>query len=115
MLPQGQSKIYNTQQAAMSGKTNKLVNQEGRERYGGEAAEGATSISQGGKEFVGSDDEFEAARTEENTPNEARAEESAARARSQRAGNLARHATGTANERDEDEAEGNTAGNRRQP
>ena len=99
----------------MSGKTKKLVNQEGRERYGNEAVEGATSISQGSKKFFGADDEFEAARAEENTLNAAHAEESATRARSQRVGNLGGHATGTANERDEDKAEGKTAGNRRQP
>ena len=77
--------------------------------------DGATSISQGSKKFVGADDEFEAARAEENTLNAAHTEESATRERSHRAGNLAGHATGTANERNEDKAEGKTAGNRRQP
>ena len=57
--------------------------------YRDKAAEGATAILQGGDEFVGADDEFESARSEE----------SAARACLQRSGNLARHATGTANER----------------
>ena len=99
----------------MSGKTKKLVNQEGRERYGNESVEGATSISQGSKEFVGADDEFEAAREEEKTLNAAHTEESAARARSQRAGNLAGHVPGTENGRDEEKVEGDTAGNRRQP
>ena len=95
----------------MSGKTQKLVKQEGRESYGNEAEEGATEISQGSEEFVGADGEFEAACAEENSFNAARKEESAARSRSQRVGNLARHATGTAKKRDEDKAEGNTVGN----
>ena len=43
------------------------------------------------------------------------AEESVTRACSQRAGNLARYATGTANDPEEDEEEENTAGNRKQP
>ena len=48
----------------MIGKTNILVNQESREGYGNEAAEGATAISQGDDKFDGADDEFEAARVE---------------------------------------------------
>ena len=92
-------------QATMSGNTNILMNQENRESYVDEAAEGATAISQGDDKFVGVDKEFEASR----------AEESAARARSQRAGNLAVHAAGTANERKEDEAEENTVRNCMQP
>ena len=96
----------------MSGKTNRLMNQES---YGDEAAEGATAISQCGGQFVGTDNEFEEAHTEENVFDVACAEESAAWARSQRAENLAGHATGTANEREEDEEEENAAGNRKQP
>ena len=78
----------------MSGKTNRLMNQES---YGDEAAEGATAISQCGGEFVDTDNEFEEAHAEENVFDAACAEESAARARSQRAWNLDRHTTGTAN------------------
>ena len=81
-MPQGRSKIYNKQQAIMSGKTNKLVNQEGREIYGDEAVEGATAISQGNDKFVRADDKFEAAFIEENAFDAARAEESVARAHS---------------------------------
>ena len=55
---------------------------------------------QGEDEFVGSDNEFEAARAEENAFGTACAEKSTTRARSQRAGNLAGHAAGTANERE---------------
>ena len=62
----------------MIGKTNILVNQESRERYGEESAEGATSISQGSNEFDGADDKFEEARAEYNAFDSARAEESAA-------------------------------------
>ena len=87
----------------MSGKTNKMVNQEGRESYGEKSVEGDIAISQGGGEFVGTDDKFEAACAEENAFDAARAEESTTRARSQRAHNLARHATGTENELREDE------------
>ena len=84
----------------MSGKTNKLVNQESSENYDDEAVEGATAISQGDGKFDGADDGFEEARAEENVFDAARAEESAARSRSQRAGNLAGHATRTANKRE---------------
>ena len=75
----------------MSGKTNRQVNQGGRESYGDEALEGATSILQGNDEFVVEDYKFKASFAEEST----------ARSRSQRAGNLARHTSGTANERKE--------------
>ena len=84
---------------------NILLKQEGRESYGDEAVEGATAILQGDDEFVGADDEFEAAC----------AGESATRARSQRAVNLSGHATGTANECEDDKAEENTARNRTRP
>ena len=53
----------------MSGKTNKLVNQEGRESYYYEAVEGATVISQGDDEVFGGDDNFEASRAEEGREN----------------------------------------------
>ena len=81
-MPLGRSKIYNKQQVMMSGKTNKLVNQEGRESYYYEAAEGATVISQGDDEVFGADDDFEASRAEENMFDAARAEEIVARERS---------------------------------
>ena len=66
---------------------NRLVTQERRESYGDKAAEDATAISQGDNEFVGADDEFEAAHAEEITTRE----------RLHRSGNLAGHVTGTAN------------------
>ena len=78
----------------MSGKTNRLVKYEVREIYSDEAMEVATEILQGNDVFIGADNEFEVER----------AEESEARARSQRAGNLSGHTTGTANERKEDES-----------
>ena len=65
----------------MSGKANKLISQEIRKEYGKEAAEGATSLSQGDKEFDGVDGELEESQAEENVVDVARAEESAARAR----------------------------------
>ena len=102
MLLQGRFKIVNKPQATMGGKTNILVNQEDKERYGNEAAEGATEILQGDEKFFGADAKFE----------EARAEESATRARSQRAGNLAGHAIGTDTERKDNEEEENAARNR---
>ena len=72
----------------MSGKTNILVNQEGRDIYGDKDVDGATAISQGENEFIGADDKFEAAC----------AEESVSRACSQRSGKLDGHATATSNE-----------------
>ena len=56
---------------------------------------------QGDDEFVGAYDKFEAVHTEE----------SVARSRLQRTGNLAGHTTGTANERKENKAEENVAKN----
>ena len=41
-MPQGQFKMINKPQAEMSGNTNRLVNQKGRERCDNEAVEGAT-------------------------------------------------------------------------
>ena len=64
-MSQGRFKIVNKPQVKMSGKTNRLVNQEGRESYGNKAAEGATAISQGNDKSVGADNEFESACTEE--------------------------------------------------
>ena len=65
----------------MSGKENKLISQESRKDYSKEAAEGATSLSQGDEEFDGVDEEFEEARAEENVFDAACAEESAVRSR----------------------------------
>ena len=96
------------------GKTNRLVNQESRESYGDKTAEGDTSISQGDDEFIGAENKFVAARAEQNVFDAAHAEESETRACSQRAGNLAKRATGKANKREEDEADGNAAGNHTQ-
>ena len=89
----------------MSGKTNKGVTQEGRERYGDEALAGATSISQNSDKFIEAEADFDTAI----------AENSAARARSQRAGNLTNHATGTVAEIEEDKTEEDEARNRYQP
>ena len=86
----------------MSEKTNKLINQEIRVDYGDEAAEGTTVLSQGDKEFERVDEEFEEACAEENTFDATRAEESAVRARLQRAGNMSGYATGMANETEVD-------------
>ena len=61
------------------------------------------------------DDESVEASAEDNAFDVACAEESAARARSQRAANLAGYAAGTANEPEKDEEEENAAGNRKQP
>ena len=95
----------------MSGKTKKLMNQEIREDYGDEATEGTASIFQGDDEFNGADGEFEEECAEENEFDAARAEERAARERSQRAGNLDGYAMGTADDPKEDEG---AAGNREQ-
>ena len=87
----------------MSGNKNKLIKQEIREDYVDKAVEGATALLQGDKEFEGADDEFEEACVEENAFNAARAEYSAERASSQRAGNMAGYATETANRPTEEE------------
>ena len=71
----------------------------------------STAIVQGGDKFYGAYNEFEAARAEENSFGVARAEESAARARLQRAGDLSRYATRKANEREEEKSEGNASRN----
>ena len=99
----------------MSGKKRRLVNQESRESYGYESTEGATKMFQGIDKFVRVDNAFEAAHTEENAFEAACSEESVARDHFQRAGNLVGHATGTANDREEDGSEGNVAGNCTQP
>ena len=77
----------------MIGKTNIMVTQEGRERYGDDAAVGVKEILQNGDKFVDAAAEFDAER----------AEESVVRARLQRAVNLTGHATGTVDERKEEE------------
>ena len=87
----------------MSGKGDKLISQESRKDYGEEAAEVTKALSQGDEEFDGVDDEFEEACAEDNVFDAARAEESATTARSQRAGNMAGYATGTANDPKEEE------------
>ena len=66
-------------------------------------------------EFDGADDKFKEASAEENAFDGARAEESAERARSHRAGNLAGYAVGTANEPKEDKEEENASGNCKKP
>ena len=87
----------------MSRETNKLVSQESRKDYCEESAEETKSLSQGDEKFDGADEEFEESRAEENAFDVARAEESTARARSQRARNMVGYATGTANEPEEEE------------
>ena len=59
-----------------------MSNQENREDYGDEAAEGATVLLQSDEKFDGAYNEFEGARTEEKAFEAARAEERAARAHS---------------------------------
>ena len=99
----------------MSGKTNKLISQESRKDYGKESAEEAKALSQGDNEFDRADDEFEETRPEEKVFDRTRTEESAARARSQRARIMAGYLTGTANNPKEEEEEINTEGNCKQP
>ena len=82
------------------------MNQDIRESYDDKAAEGATAILQSDDEFDRADNEFEAAGAEEKAFDAAGAEEREARACSQRAGNLAGHATGTANELKEEKVQG---------
>ena len=84
-------------------KTNKLINQDSREDYNNEAAEGATALPQGDGKFDGADEKFEEARAEENAFDAGRAEESTARSHLQRAGNMAGCATVTANNPKEEE------------
>ena len=62
-----------------------MVNQEVRERYGDKARADATAISQNDNEFVKAAADFDTSR----------AEESAARVRLQRAGNLTKYLEGT--------------------
>ena len=73
----------------MSGKGNKLIIQEIRKDYGEEAAEVTKALSQGDDEFDGADEKFEEAHAEENLFEVARADDRAARARSNRTRNLA--------------------------
>ena len=82
----------------MRGKTNKLISQESRKDYGEEAAKETKAFLQGNNEFDGADEKFKEARAEYNAFNTARAEESAMRARLQRARNMAGYATGIAND-----------------
>ena len=99
----------------MSGKTNKLIIQEGKKDYGEEAAEETKKISQGDDEFDGGDDEFEEACAEEIAFDRARAEESTARECSQKARSMAGYANRTANNPKEEEEEENPEGNCKQP
>ena len=64
----------------MSGKKNRLVNQEIRDSHVDEYVEGATEILLGDDKFIGTDDKFEVARAEDNAFDAACADESAARA-----------------------------------
>ena len=86
----------------MSAKTNKLIIQEGKEDYGKEATEETKETIQGDEKFDGKDEEFEAACAEEIAFDRARAEESAARARSHKARSMAGYKTGTENDPEEE-------------
>ena len=99
----------------MSGKTNKLIIQEGKKDYGEEAAEDTIEISQGDDKSDGADDNFKEARAEENAFDRARAEESAARARLQSARSMAGYVTVKTKDPEEEEEEENLEGNRKQP
>ena len=84
-------KIANKQQGtAMSGNTEVMLTQEGRDSYIEEVEVGATAILQNDDEFVDAAADFDASRVKE----------SAARAHLQRPGNLTNHATGTVDERE---------------
>ena len=72
-------------------------------------------MSQGDEEFDGADDEFEEACADESASGAARVEESAARERLKRVGNMAGYVTGDANEPEEEEEEKNVTGNCKQP
>ena len=72
----------------MSGKTNKLISKQGNKDYGEEVTEEIKEISQGDDEFDRGDDEFEEACAKQIAFDRARAEESAARAQSQRASRM---------------------------
>ena len=76
----------------MIGKTNRLVNQEVRYRYGNEATADVAAISQNDNEFVKVAAEFDTSISEE----------SASRARLQRAGNLTKYLKGAVENREED-------------
>ena len=99
----------------MSGKVNKLIIQESRNDYGKEAAEVVKALSQGDEEFDGAGNKFDEARAKENVFDALRAEESAARARLQRAGNMAGYVTGTVKEHKDEEEEENAEWNHKQP
>ena len=99
----------------MSAKTKKLVIQEGKKDYGEEAVEYAKETLQGDNESDGGDEELEEARAEDITFDKERAEESAARAHSQKARSMDRYKTGTSNDPEEEEEEENPEGNLKQP
>ena len=86
----------------MSAKTNKLIIQEGNKDYSEEGAEETKETSQDEDEFDGGDEEFEEARAEEITFDRSRAEERAARARSQKARIMDGYKTRTANNPEEE-------------
>ena len=81
----------------MSSKPNKLVIQEGKKDYDEKSAENTKETLQGDNEFDRGDKQFEAARAEEIVFDVARAEESAATARSHKARSMSGYKTGTKN------------------
>ena len=87
----------------MGGKTNKLISQESRKYYSKESAEETKLLAQGDDKFNRADDEFEEERAEENAYDAANAEEIAERAHLQRSRNMARYATKTGNDTEEEE------------
>ena len=92
----------------------KLSILEGKEDYGEEVAEETKETLQGDDEFDRGDEEFKAARSEKIAFDRARAEESAVRARSQKAGSMAGYKTVTENDPKEEEEEENLEGNCKQ-
>ena len=89
---------------------NKLIIQEVKKDCGEEAAEETRETSQGGDEFDGGDEEFEEACAEEIAFNRAHAEESAVRARLQKARSMVGYNYGTSNNPEEEEEEENSEG-----
>ena len=99
----------------MGAKTNKLIIQEGKKDYGEEAVEENKETSQGDNKFDGGEEEFEEARAEEIAFDRGRAEESAERARLQKARGMDGYNARTSNDPEEEEEEENLEVNLKQP
>ena len=87
----------------MSVEANNMISQDIRKEYCKEAAEETKELSQGDNEWDGADNEFDKAWAEENAFEVVCAERITARARSQRARNMAGYATETAEDPEEEE------------